>query len=159
MKSIDARIKGGKFEFSIAAVLDHPEGTTFKIVPADTRSVTQLRRFLVVCCKYLFYQHPHANWKSWKDAWTAYKLENVYDMAWTMDGQRVKAIRSTTGYSKTRLQPIVDGLVDYLESNGLEAPNSIDYKAWQKTAPPEGEEYPPLARLIDNYHKYAAHSG
>ena len=95
MKPIDARIKDGKFEFSLAAVLDHPEGTTFKIVPADTRSTTKLRRYLVVCCKYVFYQHPHANWETWKDAWAALKMEFFFDMVWGLDGTRQKVARSS----------------------------------------------------------------
>jgi hypothetical protein len=153
VKPIDACIRDGKFEFSLAAVMQHPEGTTFKIVPADTRSTTKLRRYLVVCCKYVFYQHPHANWTTWKDAWAALKMEFFFDMVWGLDGTRQKVARSTAGYSKGKLQPMVDTIVDYLISNGLEAPDSMAYNAWTKTAPPAGEEYPPLQRLINEYHR------
>ena len=75
MKPIDARIKDSKFEFSLDAVMQHPEGTTFKIVPADTRPIAKARRFLVVICRYFFYQHPFATWTDWRDAWKAIKLD------------------------------------------------------------------------------------
>ena len=125
-------------------------------VTADTRSTTKLRRFLIVCCKYMFYQHPHAKWETWKDAWAAFKLEYCFDMVWALDGTRQKAVRTTAGYSKTRLQPIVDILVDYLIENGLEAPDTEAYDAWLQSAPSPGEEFPPMQKLIDSYYAESA---
>ena len=153
MKPIDARIRAGKFEFSLAAVMQHPDGTTFKIIPADNRPVTKLRRFLIVCCKYFFYQHPHANWTDWRDAWNAIKLEIplLFDMVWAIDGTRQKATKSTAGYSKRKMQPIVDAIIALMDDQGLITPDPIAYDAWLQSAPPPGEEFPPLARLIDRY--------
>ena len=72
-------------------------------------------------------------------------------MTWMLDGSRHKVPRSTKGYSKPKLQPVVDAFIALMEGQGLETPNPIGYERWKQSAPPAGECYPPLARLIETY--------
>lgn len=62
----------------------------------------------------------------------AFRFERHFDMVWVLDGTRQKAVRSTTGYSKLKLQRIVDELVAYLIEQGSEFSNSEEYNAGSK---------------------------
>ena len=46
---------------------------------------------------------------------------------------------------------MVDAVIALMDEQGLEVPNPIEYDRWKQSAPPAGEVYPPMKKLIDAY--------
>jgi hypothetical protein len=53
--------------------------------------------------------------------------------------------------SKRVLKKLVDDVVSWMEGNGYEVSDPEAFKKWKDSAPPQGEIYPELARLMERH--------
>lgn len=101
-----------------------------------------------------FYLHPEVfDWKTFKDAREAIKLE--YRPAWltTKDRERKKYGQSMENISKKQMTILVNQVVKYLQENFDVQLDAKDYKKWKNSAPARGEVYPPTLRMKEKWER------
>jgi hypothetical protein len=81
----------------------------------------------------------------------ALKLEFNPSYAKNIQGNSVVVPGSTAKLNKEKFRAFVEKCIEYMERNGYDIPDSIDYKNWYDSAPLPGATYPPLKRLLDVY--------
>lgn len=124
------------------------------VMEIDDKPTSNMRRFFEgAVVPYTFYQHPDSGWETFRDAREALKVEFLPSYVKTIKGDKIKTARSTTGLSKARFTKFLETVLQWLEENGYEVPDSEDYKNWRDSAPGVGEVYPPLARIAEQYRR------
>lgn len=121
-------------------------------ITVDDRPSSEMRRYFEgAVVPAIFWQLPAAGWTNLREARDAIKYEFL--PAWTRDtkGLRVRIARNTSDLSKEAFRAFLDKVRIWMWDNGMETPDPDEYKAWRDSAPEEGEEYPPLARLKATY--------
>ena len=156
---IHAQIGHGKLVFSTPqseAKFFENEGKDVTI-EIDDGPVKQIRRYLRVCIRYYFYQHPSAGWEDDNDCWYDWKRTHGYaEVRHDRLGRRETVAISTQGWRRGPLQRITEALVEDMMRNGLEVPDSDAYKHWEASAPAKDDVYPPLQSLKKTYEEQRA---
>lgn len=148
-----ARIQDGKLVFGskiTEQAFYEMNGMELTIETDDAPSNEVRRYFEGAVVPYVFYQHPQAGWKTFRDAREALKLEFLGAFIITLAGERVKSAISSK-VRNDRFKRFVTDVTNWMNENGLEVPDPEAYKRWRDSAPIPGEVYPPLARLKQKY--------
>lgn len=120
-------------------------------IAVDDKPTTEMRRYLEgAVIPYIFLQSDNA-WTNYEDCREAILLEFLPKWVIDMSGNRAKTRISTTELSKEKFKNLIEQLNNWMEQNGYEIPDSIEFNNWKNSAPIAGEEYPPLVRLKEIY--------
>ncbi len=154
---VRAQIKNGDIVFSSPIARMHfyerTEGKDIIIDVDDAPTANSRRYFEGALIPAIYYQHPKSGWVDFKDCREAIKLEFLPGYTRTLKGERVKVPRSTTELTKARFTALIDAVARWMEENGLEVPEPLEYVAWRDSAPAAHEVYPPLARMQATYNQ------
>lgn len=122
------------------------------VIEIDDRPTGNMRRYFEgAVVPAMYYQHPHSGWHDFRDCREAIKLEFLPGYVKSLKGKRTKYAKSTDSLSKKGFGQFLETLTRYFAENGLEIPDPESYKAWRDSAPPAGEIYPPLERMMLRY--------
>lgn len=145
-------IKNGVIELGSRSelVLAEHEGKGV-IIEIDERESWEKRKFFEgAISQFFYYQHPYSNWKNFREAREALKLE--FNGEWINDreGNQQRNGKSTK-MSNAKFTEFLGKIQADFQENGLEFPDSEDYIRWIESAPDPDAVYPPLQKLIDKY--------
>lgn len=130
-------------------------------VSVDDATTSEKRRYFEGCLvPVVFYTHPHAGWKSFKETREWLKFQFCGMQISDVDGKTIRIAKSTTELNNRQFGQFLQAVGRWLIENELCVEDDIDperYKAWRDSAPAVGEIYPPMARLKMRYD--AEHGG
>lgn len=122
------------------------------IIEIDDKPNSKMRRFFEgAVVPYVFYQNQTAGWEDFRDAREALKVEFLPSYSKSIRGDRIRLSQSTTTLSKGKFSKFLETVTRWMEENGYEVPDYIDYNKWKNSAPMAGSIYPPLKRLIETH--------
>lgn len=152
----EARVQNGLIVFKTDQVetifFDQMEGRPIIIQPDDATTAEMRRFFEGAVVPYVFYQHPHAGWDTFKDCREALKLEFNTGFTRNIYGD-VVSIPLSTVMSKGKFNRMLKNVENWCDESGYVYPSSQQYDEWLKLNPPKNAIFPPLVKLVINYYK------
>ena len=139
-------------EYGEALFYQKFSGKSVTITDNDEASANLHRFYRGAVLYYIKYQHASGSWKNLKDLHIALKKEFAGSY-WTKDlhGNQIETVDSFTGISKRKFRKFLDKVLNWMSEQHFEVCDSEAYHKWIDSAPPAGEEYPPLRRLRETY--------